>query len=571
LGSLILFLTSTQAFGDPLYPAQPGQPGLQGPMIPGGGLLPQSPSYPANGSPGAIGTPSQPPGQPMGVPGLANPSQTQGQPAGTSGTGQGTQPQPTSPSDAPTFMNNSMPNSVNPLDPTATSPGSFSSPLINNYILNGVPAMAAPLMATVYQPFGLTLLQPNPYQVVPQGNFSLTATGEYDTNATFSATNPSPGEIYTITPAIAYSTFDDYGYLSAFGSASYNQYSGGLDIAPYLDEMGGVSAGTYLGNRVFVGLTDFVTRGDTPQDIGSPLTFLNGVDPYLSNTAGAEVGISLTPRITFVQTATDFYFDGSAFSAGIDNIQSLMETLNFNEGRTFLSGTYIYSQGTFSLFPGFTSDGVMGSANRIISRQTTIGVGGNYTAYQYQGDPLANFVMYSEYGTLSHQFTRRLSASAQGGLNAVSFPGGQTFQSPLVDLGLTYAMPNMSIGINVGEYMENMTNYGIELGPEEVKSALGFLYRQLGSKTFLTSSIGYTQYKFLEAPQVANSYFQTLQPNQNYTGTDIIQTDMITWKTLPWLTTGIMYNMIDFYSNIQTTSVIDNQFIAMVSLTLPFQ
>ncbi|MHB1730482.1 MAG: hypothetical protein ACYCVG_05900 [Leptospirillum sp.] len=559
IGSLILFLSTATAFGDPIYPLQPGPPGTQGPINPGGGLMPQSPSFPQNGVPGTAPNPSQVPGQTPGVPG-----------AGTT-TGQGTQPQPVSPSDAPTFMNNSMPNSVNPLNPTATSPGSFSSPLINNYIQNGVPAMAAPLMATVYQPFGLTLLQPNPYQVTPQGYFSLTATGEYDTNVTFSSTNPTPGEIYTISPALAYSTFDDYGYLSAFGSASYNQYNEGSNISPYVDEMGGVSAGSYLGNRIFVGVTDFVVRGDTPQNIGSPLTFLNGVDPYLSNTAGAEVGIALTPRITFVQTASDFYFDGTAFGAGIDNIQSLMETLNFNEGRTFLSGTYIYSQGIFSLFPGFISNGVMGSANRVISRQTSIGVGGNYTAYEYQGDPLANFIMYSEYGTVSHQFTRRLSGSAQGGMNAVAFPNGQTFQSPLIDLGLTYSMPQMSVGINVGEYMENMTNYGIELGPEKIKSALGFLYRQLGSKTFLTSSIGYTQYTFLEAAQVSNSYFQTLQPTQNYTGTDIIQTDMITWKVRPWLTTGIMYNLIDFYSNIQTTSVIDNQFIALVSLTMPFQ
>ncbi|BAM07919.1 hypothetical protein [Leptospirillum ferrooxidans] len=553
-GLFIILLLSRTVWGDPLYP------GLAGPTAPASpALMPQSPAYPQINPSGPSLNPSLAPGQ------SAGPSQ------GTGQNGNNTQPQPTSPSEAPTFMNNSMPNSVNPLNPTATSPGTFSSPLINNYILNGVPAMAAPLMATVYQPFGLTMFQPNPYQVTPQGTISLTGTAEYDTNMTFSPNQPTPGEAYSISPAIAYSNFDDYGYASLLGSASYYQYDAGSNISPYVNEMGGVSAGTYLGNRVFVGVEDFVNRGDTPQNIGSPLEFLNGVQPYLENTAGAEVGIAITPRITFVETANDFYFDATAFGAGIDNIQSLMQTLNFNEGRTYLSATYMYSQGSFSLFPGFISNGGMGSANRVLSRQTSIGVGGSYIYYEYQGDPLANFTMFSEYGMINHQFTKRLSGSIEGGWNGVTFEQGQTYQSPMIDLGLTYSMPNMSIGINLGEYMENQTNYGIEMGPEKIKSALGFLNRQLGAKTSLTSMIGYTQYTFLNAPVYSNNFFQTLQPTQSYTGTDIIQTDMITWKTRPWLTTGIMYNLIDFSSNIQSTNVIDNQFIAFVSMYYSFE
>ena len=35
--------------------------------------------------------------------------------------------------------------------------------------------------------------------------------------------------------------------------------------------------------------------------------------------------------------------------------------------------------------------------------------------------------------------------------------------------------------------------------------------------------------------------------------------------------TGLMYNLIDFSSNIQATSAIDGQFIVLASLTLPFQ
>lgn len=430
--------------------------------------------------------------------------------------------------------------------------------------------MAAPLMSTVYQPFGLTLLQPNPYQVVPQGSLSLTASAEYDTNVTFSSTQPTPGEIYSISPAIAYSNFDDYGYLSTFGSASYNQYDQGSNVSPFFDEMAGLSGGTYLGNRIFVGVEDFITHGDTPQNIGSPLVFLNGVDPYMENTSGATVGIALTPRITFVSTANDFYFDGTSFGAGIENIQSLMQTLNFNEGATLLSASYIYSQGIFTLFPGFISNGGMGTANRVLSKQTSIGVGGSYTYYEYQGDPLANFTMYSEYATINHLFNKRLSGSLEGGWNTVSFPQGQTFQSPLIDVGLTYAMPQMSIGINAGEYMENVTNYGIEMGPEKILSAMGFFYRQLGTKTSLTSSVGYAQYTFLSAPQVANSFFQSLQPSQSYTGTDMIQTDILTWKARPWLSTGLMYNLISFSSNIQSTTVIDNQFIAFISMYYSF-
>ncbi len=430
--------------------------------------------------------------------------------------------------------------------------------------------MAAPLMSVIYQPFGLTLFQPNPYQVTPQGVFSLTATGEYDTNVTFSPTQPTPGEIYTISPAVAYSNFDDYGYLSILASASYEQYDTGSNISPFVDEMGGLSWGTYLGNRVFVGVEDFISRGDTPQNIGSPLFFLSGVDPYMENTSGAEIGIALTPRITFVETANDFYFDGTAFGAGISNIQTLMQTLNFNDGVTYLSASYMYSQGIYSVFPGFISTGEMGSAYRVLSKQTSIGLGGSYTYYEYQGVPSGNFAMYSEYATLNHQFNRRLSGSLQGGWNTITLAQGQTFQSPLIDLGLTYSAPKMSIGINAGEYMENMTNYGIEMGPETTKSVMGILIRQLGAKTTLSSSIGYNQYTFLEAPQIANSFFHSLQPSQSFTGTDEIQTDMISWHAKPWLTTGLMYNLIVFSSNIPAATVVDNQFIALVSINLSF-
>lgn len=90
----------------------------------------------------------------------------------------------------------------------------------------------------------------------------------------------------------------------------------------------------------------------------------------------AEVGFALTPKVTFVQSASDMYFDDSGFGAGIYNIQSLMDTLNYKDALNFLSLSYIYQQGIISLFPGFISDGLMGSAMRMVSPTTSFGVGG---------------------------------------------------------------------------------------------------------------------------------------------------------------------------------------------------
>ncbi|MHB1286444.1 MAG: hypothetical protein ACYCYP_07780 [Leptospirales bacterium] len=467
-------------------------------------------------------------------------------------------------------MNNAMPNSSNPFLPNNVSPGTLSGPLENAYIQNGVPQLAAPLMSAIYRPFGLTFFQPDPFQVTPKGMVSLSGSVETDTNINYSPTQPEVGSFFTITPAIYYSNFDDYGYLSLFASASYDQYIN-VNIPSYLDEMGGISAGTYLGSRVFVGAQDFVLSGFTPQMGGTPLGFFNGINPYYENMGDAEVGLALTPKITFVQGASDMYFDDSGYGAGIMNIQSVNDTLNYQDKQNFLSGTYTYQQGFFSMFPGFISNGIMGTAMRMVSPRTSLGVGGSDSYYLYQGSPAFNFLMYSYYGIFTHSLTRSISFSGEGGWNVVSFYNGQNFQAPLVDLNLGYTGPKLALGVNVGEYMQNMNSYGIEMGPMDTKSALGYLTYKIGPKTSFYASAGYTYYQFLNAYNYANNFFQTLQPNVSYQGTYFDQSDGFFYTPYSWLMTSFNYNLINFTTNIPNETIVDNQFIVMVSFMLPFK
>ena len=575
---LVLILDwSCDVFGGPLYGPPPNGSVPSG-SVPGGGYdLPEAPdgAVPTLGGPGfngknlSPGSDSSNSGGPAGQPVQPNlPGQTLGTPqTPTNGTAPG-QTQPVS--SAPTFMNGAMPNTSNPFLPNNVSPGLLSGPLENAYLQNGVPQLAAPLMSAVYRPFGLTYFQPSPFQVTPQGMVSLTGTFEVDTNINFSPNSPQVGSLYTIMPSVYYSTFDDYGYLSFLATASYVQYNTG-NTPSYIDETGGVSAGTYLGPRLFVGVQDLVTNGSTPQMNGTPLGFFNGINPYYYNMANAEIGVALTPKITFVQAASDMYFDDSGYGAGIMNIQSLMSTLNFQDKTTFLSSSYIYQQGLFSEFPGFISNGVTGTAMRKLTPSTSIGVGGSASYYFYQGSPTLNFLMDSYYALLTHQLSRSTSVSLEGGWNVVSFYGGQTFQAPLVDFNLSYSGPRLGLGLNAGKFMENMNSYGIEMGPEDVEMALGYLTYRLGAKTSLFSSAGYTYYHFLNAYNYSNSFFQTLQPNVSYSGSYFIQSDGFFYKPYTWLITSLNYNLIDFATNIPNETVIDNQFIAMITFMLPFK
>ena len=538
-------------------------PGFNGPAS-GGMLAPGSSPSPNMGN-----SSGQAPGSP--------PSAT-----ATSGTANGSQnPQST----APTFMNNAMPNSSNPFLPNNISPGLLSQPLENAYLLDGVPQLAAPMMSAVYRPFGLSFFQPNPFQVTPQGSVSLTGDFETDTNINFSPNNPEMGSLYAITPAVMYTNFDDYGFLSLMASAGYYGYTTG-NIAPYLDETGGLATGTYLGPRVFVGASDYVFNGSTPMMNGQPMAFFNGINSAYGNMADAELGVALTPKITFVEAASDQYFGDEGFGAGFMNLQSIMSTLNYMDYSNYLSASYIYQQGLMSDFPSFYSNGATGTAMRKLNPTTSLGVGGNIYYYFYQNLPTLNTIMYSYYGILTHNLSRNTSLSAMGGWNAVIFQDGETFQSPEWDINLGYSDAKFGIGINAGEFIENMNSYGIEMGPEKVKMAMMYLSYTITPKTSFFSATGYSEYDFLapggfsSANNVftggyATNYFPTLAPNQSYSGSFLEETDGLSYRPTNWLTTTLMYNLIDFTTNISNTvsnqGVIDNQFIAMATFFWNFK
>ncbi|MHB1286925.1 MAG: hypothetical protein ACYCYP_10275 [Leptospirales bacterium] len=537
-----------------------------------GGLF-SPPLPPTNAAPGGFGGQIDSPGSPgytgQNQNGQANP-QTPGQnvPANQASPTQtqGTQNQNISP--APTFMNGALPNTSNPFLPSNVSPGLISGPMENQYIQSGVPALAAPLMSAVYRPFGLTYFQPDPFQVIPEGYASLTGTFETDTNINFSPNQPEMGSLFSIMPAVMYSNFDNYGYLSLLANASYYQYTSG-NIPSYLDEMGGISAGTYLGTRVFVGAQDFFINGSTPQMTGSPFAFFNGINPYYENMGNAEIGIALTPKITFVQGASDMYFDMSGYGAGIMNIQSLTEAINYLDQLDFLSATYTYLQGTMSLFPSFISNGVSGSGMRKISSATSFGPGGNAAYYIFQNAPTDNFEMISYYGIISHTFSKSIIGSLEGGWNITTI-GGQTFQAPLVDLNLGYSGAHLSLGVNAGEFQMNGLSYGIEMGPENTYDAIGYLSYSLGSKTTFFSSAGYTYYQMYSAYNFSNNFFTTLQPNINYDGAYFDQSDGIFYTPYSWLQTSLTYNFIDYSTNIPNETIMDNQFIGMVTFKWQF-
>lgn len=586
-GVMILIMTCTlldrESFGGPIYGPSPNG-SVPGGAVPGNdanppdvptGLVP-SPNSPGFNGANSSGQPELPGNSAPVSPQSNNPANPINPNSPNSGPNNQGQPQ----SNAPTFMNNAIPNSSNPFLPNNISPGLLSGPLENAYLQDGVPQLAAPMMSAVYRPFGLTFFQPNPFQVTPQGNISISGMFGEESNANFSPNQPEWGSFFDITPAVYYSNFDDYGYISLLASASYYQYDTG-NIPPYLDETAGISAGTYLGDRVFVGAQDLGFVGYSPGMSGSPLAFFNGINPYYGNMANAEIGVALTPKITFVQGASDMYFNDAGYGAGLMNIQSLTDTLNYMDKTNYLSLSYIYQQGLFSLFPGFVSDGLMGTAMRSVSPTTSLGVGGSASYYLYAQSNLAqnffvpssnssNFYMTSYYGIFTRQMTPSLSFSAQGGWNAISFYSGETFQSPLIDLNLAYSGPRLGLGINVGEFMENMTSYGVEMGPEKTKNALGYLTYAISPKTSFFSSVGYTLYDFLNPYSYSNNFFQTLQPNLSYSGSYLYISDGIFYQPVSWLNTSLIYNLMNFSTNVPNETIIENTFLAVMTFMWSF-
>lgn len=578
-------LLKIDSFAGPLYGPAPNGSFPEGqapdsnvppPDVPSG-LVPSLNGPGFNGPPS--GNASQAPSTGNVSPNLSQPNNP-GSSVNPNGPNSNTNTQSQPLSNAPTFMNNVMPNSSNPFLPNNISPGLLSGPLENAYLQDGVPQLAAPMMAAVYRPFGLTFFQPNPFQVTPQGEVSLSGMFGEMSNANYSPSQPEWSSFFDITPAIYYSNFDDYGYISLLASASYYQYNAG-NIPAYMDEMAGISAGTYLGDRVFVGAQDMGFVGFTPGMTGAPLAFLTGNNPYYGNMSDAEVGVALTPKITFVQGASDMYFDMSGYGAGLMNIQSLMDTLNYMDKLDFLSVSYIYQQGIFSLFPGFISNGLTGSAMRQLSPTTSLGLGASVSYYLYDQSAVPqnffnpnvsspNFYMDSYYGLLTHQLSRSMSVSFEGGWNTISFFNGETFQAPLLDLNIAYTGPKLGLGINVGEYMENMTSYGVEMGPEKTKNALGYLTYTISPKTSFFSAAGYSVFDFLNPYSYSNSFFQTLQPNLSYSGTFLYLTDGISYNPASWVNTSLIYNLDSFSTNVPNGTITQSIFLATVTFIWGF-
>ncbi len=585
--SIVLCLPKI-TFAGTVYGPAPSNAASEG-AVPGSNMEPPSvpngavPSYngPGFNAPSGGNTPSTgaQPSTPSSA-GIMGSGQPGGSPSPNGGNGTAGQPPA---SDAPTFMNSAMPNSSNPFLPNNISPGLLSAPIENMYLQQGVPQLMAPMMSVVYRPFGLVYFQPSPFQVAPQGSVSVTGLVGEESNLAYQPNQSLSdwGSYFMIMPSVYYTNFDDYGYISLLGNASYYQFNGN-NIPPFLDETAGINAGTYLGNRIFVGVQELGMAGELPQLNGTPVSFFTGITPYYENMADAEVGIALTPKISFVQGASDMYFDDSSFGAGIMNLQSLTDSLNYQDKVDYLSLMYTYQQGFFTLFPSFISDGISATAMRSLNQTTSIGVGGSGSYFLMGQGNLsfspqisnssnsADFYMYSYYGLFTRKFTRNLSVSLEGGWNGIVFYDGQVFQDPLVDFNLGYTGPRLGLGINAGAYMSSMSSYGVEMGPEYIKSVMGYLSYRISPLTTFFSSVGYSIYDFLSPYQYSNNYFQTLQPNQSYNGTYLSQTDGLSYTPYSWLNTSLIYTYMQFSFNLPNQSIGQNMFLATMTFTWNF-
>lgn len=253
------------------------------------------------------------------------------------------------------------------------------------------------------------------------------------------------------------------------------------------------------------------------------------------------------------------------------NLQAIMDSLNYMDKTNYLNATYIYEVGIMTAFPNFISNGVTGSAMHKVNPTTSLGVGGSLMYFSYQGLPNLNSEIYSAYGIFSRQLTRSISFSGMGGWNVISFQNGENFQSPEWDVNLGYSGPKLSIGINAGEFIEEGTSFGIEMGPENVYEATGYLSYLIDPKIMFFSSAGYSYYDFLTAYNFSNNFFQTLQPTISYSGAFLEVTDGITYNPYQWLSTSLIYNFIEGTSNIPNENISDNIFMAMITFTWNFR
>jgi len=115
-----------------------------------------------------------------------------------------------------------------------------------------------------------------------------------------------------------------------------------------------------------------------------------------------------------------------------------------------------------------------------------------------------------------------------------------------------------------------MSSYGVEMGPEYIKSVMGYLSYRISPLTTFFSSVGYSIYDFLSPYQYSNNYFQTLQPNQSYNGTYLSQTDGLSYTPYSWLNTSLIYTYMQFTFNLPNQSIGQNMFLATMTFSWNF-
>lgn len=500
-------------------------------------------------------------------------------------TGPGTNQPPSPPlvQPPPTFMNGILPGSGNSLNnQEGMVPTGFGGAFMTNMINEGIPAQAAPLLSSVFSPFGMRLIQPNPFMVTPQGLLAFTGYEEFDTNLNDSSQNPEMGFRRDLAPSAAYTTFDDTGYISALYSPSWVTYDK-ANISNEFNQIADLQAGSYIGQHIFTGVSDSFIRTDTPTS-GTSLGLINGRNPFMINTLNAELAFSITPTITLVTNASDFYFDSSGGTSlnpdgtipttsgsliGFSNIETLGEDIWYRNDVDALTLSYSYSNGFYSIFPGFHSSTYGINGTRSISPTVALGVKGNDSAYDY-GSQTLNFNQYSGAFTISDTPNTYSSYSLELGWNGIQFESGQSFQSPLIDLNAMYSGSSWMVNLNVGQYLRQSFAEGIAMGPLQADSAeIFFLYNITPLVYFVSEgSIGIYDYlegvNFLKGTSLLSG--TQLTPGSNFVSHSIMNSDGLFWRARQWLLTGFEYTLENMGSNIPGVGFINNRFIALVSL-----
>lgn len=486
-------------------------------------------------------------------------------------------------SSAPTFMNGILPGTGNAFNnQEGMVPTGFGGAFMSNMIDQGIPAEAAPLLSAVFSPFGMRLIQPNPFMVTPQGLVAFTGSEEFDTNLNDSSNNPEMGFRRELSPSAAYTTFNDTSYISALYSPSWVTYDK-ADISSELNQLADLQAGSYLGQHVFAGVTDSFMRTDLPTS-GSTLGLLNGRNPFYINTLNAELALAITPTITLVTNASDFYFQSSGGAVvnpdgtistiggsliGFSNVQTLGEDAWYRDGVNALTLSYDYSQGFYSIFPGFHSSTYGLTATRAISPILNLGVKGSYAPYDY-GSQTLNFNQYNGAFTISDVPNTYSAYSLEVGWNGIQFESGQSFQSPLFDVNAMYSGAVWMVDFNAGQYLRQSFAEGIAMGPLQADSAeLFFLYNITPLVYFVSEgSVGVYNYlegvNFLQGTSLLTG--TSLTPGSSLVSHFIMESDGLFWRARQWLLTGFEYTLENTDSNIPGVGFINNRFIALVSL-----